>query len=265
MKKSLIMLLCVVLTISSAAFGTIAYLTDRDSIENTFTVGNVDIKVDETVVDTEGQPEDEDEDGTPDRTEEGEGNEYHLIPGKDYVKDPTMTVMGSSEECYARMLVTVTHAEELAAICADMTAKDPAAYPNGLPQDHVSGFDPAIWVYEKTVTDTENNTATYYFRHYAPVDPQGVDTVLPAIFTEIKVPGLVTGEQLATIADFKITVEGQAIQTAAFETEDEAWAAFDKQMTPAAGEDDTEGGENEGTEGDGTEPNPDVDEGGSED
>jgi len=243
-KKSLILLLCAAMTLGSVAFGTIAYLTDSHAIANTFTVGDVDIKVDESIVDTDGQPVDKDGNGIfDDRTEGETGNTYHLIPGKSYVKDPTMTVLANSEACYARMAVTVTHAKELAAICADMTAKDPEKYPFGLPQDHVEGFDPAIWVWEKTKEDTENNLATYYFRYYEAVEPQGEDVVLKPIFTKINVPGLVSGEQLKTIANFQIIVEGQAIQTAAFKDADEAWTAFAKQTTPVTEEEPTEGGE----------------------
>ena len=55
-KKSLIMLVCALMIVSSVAFGTIAYLTDRAGVVNKFTLGNVDIVVDETEVDDEGNP-----------------------------------------------------------------------------------------------------------------------------------------------------------------------------------------------------------------
>ena len=40
-KKSLIMLLCAALVLTSVAFGTIAYLTSQDEITNTFTMGEM--------------------------------------------------------------------------------------------------------------------------------------------------------------------------------------------------------------------------------
>ena len=40
-------------------------------------------------------------------------------------------------------------------------------------------------------------------------------------------PGEVTNEELAGVADTKITVVGEAIQAEGFETEAAAWAAFD--------------------------------------
>ena len=46
-KKSLVLLLCLIMAVSSAALGTIAYLTDTQTVVNTFTVGKVDITLDE--------------------------------------------------------------------------------------------------------------------------------------------------------------------------------------------------------------------------
>ena len=72
--------------------GTMAYLTDKTQVvENTFTVGKVGISLDEAVVNEYGVE-------TTGRTEEG--NEYKLIPGHTYVKDPTVYVDSNSEEAY---------------------------------------------------------------------------------------------------------------------------------------------------------------------
>ena len=58
MKKSkvLVMTLCAVLLVATTVLGTLAYLTDRESVTNTFTVGQVDITVDEADVNVNGQP-----------------------------------------------------------------------------------------------------------------------------------------------------------------------------------------------------------------
>ena len=42
-KKTLILVLCAVAVMVASVWGTLAYLTDRSSVENTFTVGNVAI------------------------------------------------------------------------------------------------------------------------------------------------------------------------------------------------------------------------------
>lgn len=53
MKKSVKILVCcllVALIAAASVLGTLAYLTARDTVTNTFTVGQVDIKLDEAKV-----------------------------------------------------------------------------------------------------------------------------------------------------------------------------------------------------------------------
>lgn len=92
-KKVFLLVLSAVLLVVASVLGTMAYLTDKDNVvNNTFTVGKVDITLDEAVVDVYGikaNPEV--------RTS---SNAYRLIPGHTYTKDPTITVSGDSEECY---------------------------------------------------------------------------------------------------------------------------------------------------------------------
>lgn len=135
-KKSLIMLVCALMIVSSVAFGTIAYLTDRAGVVNKFTLGNVDIVVDETEVDDEGnpvpeEPDPDDPDPDPDYKRTEEENEYPLIPDSEYVKDPTMTVKAGSEEAYVRMVVTITNAAEVEVIFNELKTLYPLTYPNG--------------------------------------------------------------------------------------------------------------------------------------
>lgn len=211
--KVLVVVLCAILLVVGSVMGTLAYLTDRQAVVNTFTVGNVEIKVDETPVTPDGEPIPDE-----DRVEE---NEYHLIPGQSYTKDPTMTVLKGSEESYVRMMVTINCISELRAIFGE----------DFLPHEFIEGKDSNIWVYESTV-ENGDNTVTYEFRYHTTVDAFEAteDVVLEPLFTKINVPGEITGEQLATIADLEIRVEGHAIQTLSFDTADAAWAAFDTQM-----------------------------------
>lgn len=211
--KVLVVVLCAILLVVGSVMGTLAYLTDRQAVVNTFTVGNVEIKVDETPVTPDGEPIPGE-----DRVEE---NEYHLIPGQSYTKDPTMTVVKGSEESYVRMMVTINCISKLRAIFGE----------DFLPHEFIEGKDSNIWVYESTV-ENGDNTVTYEFRYHTTVDAFEAteDVVLEPLFTKINVPGEITGEQLATIADLEIRVEGHAIQTLSFDTADAAWAAFDTQM-----------------------------------
>lgn len=52
--KALLMSLCAVLLVAASVLGTMAYLTDSKDVKNTFTVGNVAIKLDEAKVDDMG-------------------------------------------------------------------------------------------------------------------------------------------------------------------------------------------------------------------
>ena len=93
MKKKIVSVCLVVCLLATAIIGTtLAYFTDEKAVTNTFTTGDVTIKLDETDVDTDGV-------ATGDGRKE-EGNEYHLLPGKTYTKDPKVTVHAGSEDCY---------------------------------------------------------------------------------------------------------------------------------------------------------------------
>ena len=229
-KKTLVLVLCAVAVVVASVLGTLAYLTDRSSVENTFTVGNVNITLDEAVTDKNGQVIDEDGDGNPDsRTELG--NQYHLLPGKEYVKDPMITVAAGSEESYVRMILTVYNANAVQALI-DADNNDGNAIKDYA--DLFYGWDGQSWIYRGFVTGNENGVSTisFEFRYVEPVtgmEPDG--TTLDPLFTGIKVPGYATNEQMAALYDggFKIVVEGHAIQSSTFADADEAWAAFDKQ------------------------------------
>ena len=216
-KKVIALILALVLVAAVSVGATLAWLTDRDTVTNVFTVGDVQIKLDETDTDEDGQPIPDDE-GNPVRKEEG--NEYHLIPGQTYLKDPMVTVKAGSEPSYVRMLVTINRLSELKAIFGE----------DFLPEKYVTGWDNTVWPCY-SMKDNGDNTLTLEFRYPTIVDASAAteDMALPALFTHFTVPGEVTGEQLKTIADLTITVEGHAIQSATFADADAARAAFDQQ------------------------------------
>ena len=195
--------------------GTLAYLTDQDSVVNTFTVGKVQITLDETKVNSDGT--------VVEGAERVRENEYHLIPGQTYTKDPMITVEENSEEAYVRMMVTLNCAEELKEIFDD----------DFLPENYVEGWDSSKWECVKIGNITEDNTITYEFRYFETVSSAvGEKKALEPLFTKIIVPGTVTGEQLKMLNDFNITVVGHAIQAAGFMDADTAWEAFEEQVKP---------------------------------
>ena len=92
-KKVLVTVLCAVLLVVGSVLGTMANLTKTtDTATNTFTVGNVTITLDEAKVDVNGV-------AIP-NADRVTGNEYKLIPGHTYLKDPTIHVDANSEDCW---------------------------------------------------------------------------------------------------------------------------------------------------------------------
>ncbi|MBR4879426.1 MAG: SipW-dependent-type signal peptide-containing protein, partial [Clostridia bacterium] len=104
-KKALLALTCAIMLVVGSVMGTMAYLTSTATVENTFTVGNVQIKLDEADVVNGGRTE--------------EGNQYKLLPNQQYTKDPTVTVLAKSEDAYVRALVTVTYDKDADAVLAE--------------------------------------------------------------------------------------------------------------------------------------------------
>lgn len=245
--KALLLTLCAVLLIAASVLGTMAYLTSTDTVTNTFTVGKVEIKLDEAKVNANGIPEE----GAARVT----ANSYKLMPGTTYTKDPTVTVLKGSEDSYVRMKVTFNNATKLMAMLpsADnldyetdaeielvrklspilfLTNYTDTGYFVWAPEfnmDEAAGFlaDTKYYVYDAT-----NDTATFIFYYPAMVKAKDVaagDLALEPIFTEISLPEHVTGEQLAELNNFQITVVAEAIQAGSFANADKAWAAFAEQ------------------------------------
>ena len=92
MKKTMTAVLAMMLIMAMTVAGTYAYLTSTDSVTNTFTVGKVAITLDEAKTDAYGVA-----DTTVARVK---ANEYKLIPGREYDKDPIVHVAVGSEACY---------------------------------------------------------------------------------------------------------------------------------------------------------------------
>lgn len=92
MRKALTMVAALALTAALAIGGTLAYLTSQDTVTNTFTVGKVNITLDEADVDEYGVAI-----LGASRTD---ANEYKLLPGHTYVKDPIVHVATGSENSY---------------------------------------------------------------------------------------------------------------------------------------------------------------------
>ena len=189
-KKLILLALCAVLLVGASVMGTLAYLTSTDKVENTFTVGKVEITMDEADVDEYGVPVD----GAT-RVQE---NEYKLIPGHTYTKDPTIHVAQGSEACYVFVKIEngIAGIEGTAKIADQLAA-------NGWAQ-LATGSD--IW-YKGTAVDARNAA-------------QDV-----AVFGSFTIATTASGTDIANLASAKIIVTAYAIQADGFNSAVEAWTS----------------------------------------
>lgn len=123
--KILLTLVCAILLVAASVMGTLAYLkAETQTVTNTFTVGNVGFDtelnggLDEAKTNEYGVPLKKGKDYTDDKPVYEEckdvkdavrvtGNEYTLIPGHTYTKDPTVHMSATSEDAY--LFVTVSN------------------------------------------------------------------------------------------------------------------------------------------------------------
>ena len=233
--KALLLTLCAVLLVAASVLGTMAYLTSTAEVKNTFTVGKVEIKLDETDVTNPTGPR-------------VTANSYKLMPGTTYTKDPIVTVLEGSEESYVRMKVTFNNAAALMEMLpsadnledfdddaialikkvapilflTNYTAVDAG----WLPEYTMFGMEDTLADPDYFVYDEQADTVTYIFYYPTTVTATDADVELPAVFTEITVPEHVTGEQLAELNNFQITVVAEAIQAGTFDDAADAWSHF---------------------------------------
>lgn len=206
-----------VLLVAGSVAGTLAFLTDDDTVTNTFTIGKVDISLTETAI----KP-----DGTPDEgAERVKKNEYRLVPGVTYTKDPILAIEPDSESAYIRMIVRVQNWSAAEAAFGSL--------------EEIVNLDAANWTAVGN-GEQDGNTMIYEYRYKeSPIANATNEAIeLPALFTELTVPGDLTSTELGALytgdekTDFRITVEGHAIQSTGFASADAAWTAFDNQENP---------------------------------
>lgn len=221
-KKVMALALAAVMLVVTSVAATIAYLTDDDVVVNTFTVGNVQIELHETDEQTR-------KDGTV-------GKDYHLQPGLTYDKDPTVTVLKDSEDCYVRVLVKVENIEQLKSAFpktgvdySDWNIKNWYGTDDVFLLQNLVNWNESAWQYKSY----DANTATYEFWYTGEKAINGIvskneetPTKLESVFTQIIIPGEIDNTHLAYLQDAKITVTAHAIQAAGFDNATQAWGAW---------------------------------------
>lgn len=192
LRKILTLACSAVLLVCLSVGATVAYLTSSDSVQNTFTVGNVKIHLDETDVDLYGKKEGE---------TRVKKNEYKLLPGHEYTKDPTVTVEEGSEESYVFMYVKASNVAALKQAFPGHEGEDGTF----LLQDFVDWN--TAWNFVEA-----NANGEYIFKYNATVDARNAKVVMPALFTTITIPGDADNAAIAKLAGLTIDVKAFAIQ-----------------------------------------------------
>ena len=225
MKKTLTVILALVLVVALSVAGTMAYMTSTtEEVKNTFSVGNVGITLDEAKVDPKtGKAID-------DGVTRSQGNDYRLYPGMTYDKDPTVHVDPESEDCYIRIFATVTcpDADTLTKLqnLIGRTHLEGAEGEEGI----IRGYDASVWNrFGEPVV--EGNTVKYEFRYkYNAATDTGVwtkgDPVDLPLFKEIAIPSEWTGDDVALLNGLNLDLIAEAIQAEGFENATAAWDHF---------------------------------------
>lgn len=267
MKKKIIALcLVVVLAITAITGATLAYFTDTDEATNTFTVGNVKIKLIESNLHRSNagyangtQPAEGAENAQlwSNVNKEGKTSEAQLPyfaedtyytdaqikadaekytcedvklnPSESYHKMPYVINTGAND-AYIRIRVMIPH--DLNGTILDSSMYTAAAVSSGeftLDKDKTGTV-------ERTVDGTKRTFDVYTFTRVDPLEPEQMTTW--NVWGTIHMDADVTNEEIATYfgtgktyADgtFPVLVEADAIQADGFKNVTEAFAAFDAQ------------------------------------
>lgn len=219
--KIMLLALCMVALIAVSVLGTMAYLTSTKTVTNTFTVGKVEITLDEARVNTAGEklyvPSSMTEDEKFDAknyttTEEGNtiakrvaANNYKLMPGHTYTKDPTIHVAGGSENSWIFIKVE-----------------------NGISAFEAEGNNKiATQIASNHWTALTGADGVYYCDYTSQSDAKDIaifDTIVIADNAETKTEWNASGDKIVAITAYAIQKDG-------FEDVATAWNTVSKQNT----------------------------------
>ena len=211
-KKITAIFLCVALVAIAIVGASLAYFTDSKTATNTFTMGDVKIKLDETNVN----------DPTGDRVT---SNTYNVYPGAVVTKDPIVHNVGKNA-AYIRATVNVSNWMNLVA----------AYYPDFKPTFPNEGYEAALNLLVGDLGDgwsivgvAKGDTFTIgqfdakFILKYDGTLAAGTDTT--AMFQTVTIPAGIDNVNNDSFSEVKVVA--QAIQADGFDTWETAFAAFD--------------------------------------
>ncbi len=219
-KKKVFVSALAISLIAILSFGTLAWFTDSDFVNNDFMITDSEqvttpddvfsINIYETAVDADGNVL-KDNAGNDLTTEVG--NTYdNIAPGDVLKKDPTIENTGKYDQ-WVRVKVTVTNASAWLALVNK--------YNLVLETDLFTDFDIDAWQSEGVATPDANDkiTFTYYLK----------DTLAAGnsitMFTNVTIPSIFNQEDMASIKDFSLKFVAEAVQVE--NTKDNAFDAFE--------------------------------------
>lgn len=238
-KRGTAMAAMAVLCLAAGTAGTMGYFTDEEKVTNVFTVGDLEVDLQEP----EWTPED------------GDGED--MCPGYSVYKNPTVKNTADQRRggnsCYVRMKVEildskgapVTDKKALELIKATIrydktytgsfssTGKAMQITQNRVPGYFLSELKDIPMVNPVFKLDTVRSAENVLFYNYQGNDGTGVlkageEAVL---FTNIVIPAEWAQEEMQCMGDFQLVVTAQAIQVSGFASMTDAFLALDTEIT----------------------------------
>lgn len=186
-KKILAAALAAVLCVGAGVGGTLAWLTATSgTVTNTFTVGDINIKLDEAPLKADGTL-----DTAADRVNANVKDSYKIVPGGTQPKDPTVTVLEKSEKCYVYVsiennIVLTKDGKSVAVASVDI--------------------DTSKW----ELIGTKDNETVY--RYKTVVDAATADVKVP-VFANVTYSDTITKADIGALADKTIVINSFAHQS----------------------------------------------------
>lgn len=220
-KKILAICLVTIVAVMAITGASLAYLTDKEAQTNTFTSGNVDIKLDEAkvVLDNDGYISETLEERTEDDQDYGK-----LFPGQVITKDPTITNVGS-EKAYvaAKITVTATDLESLIGTGYEgllginkMISGGLVKENDTMKQNHpLFGTLPVYGDDTYSIYQVKEEAGKHVFYVFIETIMAPYDSV--TLFDTITIPSEWNNEEVAKVKDLSVTVDAFATQVQTFD------------------------------------------------
>lgn len=201
-KKKLLSLALVLVLLATLSFGSLAWFSDSESVENKFYVASSEDEDPDDIFSVDVYEDvDTDGDGTPERVDEGGAEFKDILPGEHIDKAPYVQNTGRYDQ-WVRLTITFSGKDEWYAVFnSDDVADSPLAL-----LELADDFD-ANWVGGSYTELADGYEYVYYSKNV--VTP---GTTL-ATFTGVNIPTELTQQDMAGIYMLTLNVKAEAVQT----------------------------------------------------